>query len=189
MYPGWHQRKCRVFPELSLPISQGPPPVQLSYVAGHTPLADQIVLEMAGGPPRPNSRMILNIASGLNTPGALQAFRYLAASSASDQNAVGLTGLIRAGDTNRLLAVEAVAAQPPPAADLIAAAIRFQFRSSDPIAVASLGRMATSSQASPIIANAAAQALVAIHSAAALAWLGKLLNGSSSSMQIYGAQG
>lgn len=76
-----------------------------------------------------------------------------------------------------------------PGADILASAIQHQFRNLDPAAVAALGRMAASPTASPAIQNAAAQALVAIHSAAAMPALNLLLDSSSPTMQLYGAQG
>lgn len=179
------------FPDLSLPVCQGALPAQLAYNASATPLADQILLEVAGGVPRANSRLILNIASEVNSPGAVQAFRYLASQS-SNQRLIGLAGLIEAGDTNGLLAVEAMSGHltaGAPGADLIASAIKLHFRSADPAAIAALGRMATSNEASSLVKLAAAQTLAAIHGATAVPWLGLLLNGSDVQMQAYGAQG
>lgn len=180
------------FPDLSLPAPESPLPAQLAYDAGSTPMLDQVILETTAGTPRSNSKMILDVISEVNTAGSLQALRYLAASQSHDQSIVGITGLIRLGDNGGLLAAEALAGSltaGTPGADGIASAIKLFFRSTDPVAIASLGRMATSGAASPLIQDSAAQALVAIHSAAALPALGLLLNGSSSKLQVYGAQG
>jgi hypothetical protein len=180
------------FPDLSLPASVGPLPAQLAYDAGSTPLSDQIILETAAGTPRSNSKMLLDVISEVKSAGALQALRYLAASQSNDQSVVGITGLIRAGDTGGLLAAEALAGSlsaGTPGADWISSAIKLFFRSTDPSAIASLGRMATSGAASPLMRDSAAQALAAIHSAAALPALGVLLNSSSPAMQVYGARG
>jgi hypothetical protein len=73
-------------------------------------------------------------------------------------------------------------------AGVLASAIFTAFRTPDPEAVASLGRMA-SGKGSPRLQVAAAAALAAIHSADAVPWLGSLLSDSQQQVQIYGAQG
>jgi hypothetical protein len=78
--PAGTSGNAEFFPELSLPVSPTALPGALAYDASTTTLADQIILEMAGGTPRPNARMILGLAADMNSPGALKAFRYLAAS-------------------------------------------------------------------------------------------------------------
>jgi hypothetical protein len=179
------------FPDLSLPISTGTLPMQLAYDAASTTVTDQIILEAAAGSPRSNSRMILDVISGLNSPGALRALGYLA-TLAGDQGIVGIAGLIRAGDTAGITAAEAQAeslAAGTPGADLIPSSIRLFFRSTDPAAVAVLGRIALSTTASPLMRDAAVAALVGVHPAAALPVFVTLLNGSSQASQIYGAQG
>lgn len=181
------------FPDLSLPVSVSSLPEALQYDANTTALADKIVLEMAGGIPRANSTAILGVVSDMNTPGVLQVFRYLATSQSMDQKLVGLTGLVRCGEAGGLLSVEALSGSLEdgiPGADMMASAIAL-FRNTDPVGVASLGRMATSSSGSgsSVIQAAAARALVAIHSATAVPWLGLLLSSASTDMQIYGAQG
>jgi hypothetical protein len=179
------------FPDLSLPLSGGTLPAPLAYDATSTTLTDQIILEATAGSPRSNPRMILDVISGVNTPGALRALGYLA-SLTGDQSIVGIAGLIRAGDTGGITAAEAQAGSltaGTPGADLVASSIRLFFRSTDPAAVASLGRIATSGTASPLMRDAVAVALVGIHSAATLSVFATLLNSSSQASQIYGAQG
>jgi hypothetical protein len=73
-------------------------------------------------------------------------------------------------------------------AGVLASAIFTAFRTPDPEAVASLGRMA-SGKGSPKLKAAAAAALAAIHSADAVPWLGSLLSDPQQQVQIYGAQG
>lgn len=190
--PAGTSGNAEFFPEVSLPVSAGALPGQLAYDVGTTALADQIILEMAGGNSRPNARMILGLAAGMNSPGAFQAFRYLATSQSNDQMLVGLAGLIQAGDPNGLLSAETLSGRltaSSPGADLIASSIKLHFRSTDPSAVAALGRMATSSNASSLLQDASAAALAAIHSLSAVPWLGLLLTSSSNQQQIYGAQG
>lgn len=190
--PAGTSGNAEFFPELSLPVPSGALPDALAYDASVTAVTDQIILEMAGGTPRPNTRMILGVAADMKSPGVLRAFRYLAASQSTDQMIVGLAGLIQVGDTSGILSVETLAGRlkaSSPGADLIASTIKLQFRSTDPNAVAALGRMATSLTASPLIQDASAAALAAIHTAAAVPWLGLLLTNSLKDEQIYGAQG
>ena len=190
--PAGTSGNAEFFPELSLPVSSGALPDALAYDASTTALADQIILEMAGGNPRPNTRMILGLVADMKSPEVLRAFRYLAASQSNDQMLVGLAGLIEIGDTNGLLSVETLAGRltaSSPGGDLIGSAIKLRFRSTDPSAVDALGRMATSLTASPLIRDASAAALSAIHTAAAVPWLGLLLTSSSNQEQIWGAQG
>lgn len=184
--------KVTFFPDLSLPVSQGPLPAQLAYDPNATALADQITLEAAGGVPHGNPRVLLEVLSPPFSQAALQAFRYLSSSTSSSQMLLGITALVEAGDTNGLLSAEKLSgglAAGNPGADMVASAIKVQFRNPDPLAVAALGRMATSNEASALMQDAAAQALTAIHSKAAVPWLGILLTESSAQMQIYGAQG
>lgn len=190
--PAGSTGNAEFFPDLSLPAAERPLPPQLAYDANTTDLADRIILEMAGGSPRPNPRMILGVIPNANSLGTLRAFRYLAASQSEELSVVGLTGLIEAGETEGILSTEAALVRlntGVTGSDLVASAIKLHFRNSDPVAVASLGRMATSGNSSSLIQSAAAQALVAIHSVAAVPWLGSLLNASSTEMQTYGAQG
>jgi hypothetical protein len=180
------------FPDLSLPVSQAPLPPQLAYDAGATALADQVILEMAAAPPRANSRLLFEVVPRPFSQGALQAFRYLAASPEADRMLLGVTALVEAGDTNGLLLAEKASADlanSAPGADLLATTIKVRFRNPDPLAIAALGRMATAVGTPSLMQNAAAQALVAIHSQDDVPWLGSLLSSSSPQMQIYGAQG
>jgi hypothetical protein len=183
--------KVTFFPDLSLPVSQEPLPAQLAYDASSTGLTDQIILETAAGTPRANRRLFLQVLPQPYSQGALQAFRYLASSTAEDQMLLGITALVEAGDTSGLLSAEKLSGTLTlgnPGAD-IATGIQVRFRNADPVAVAALGRMATSSEASALMQNAAAQALVAIHSQTTVPWFGLLLTAPSPQMQIYGAQG
>jgi hypothetical protein len=180
------------FPDLSLPVPEGQLPSQLAYDPASTSVLDQIILETAAGTPRSNSKMMLDVLSEVNTAASRRAFRYLAASQSSDQSTLGIAGLIRAGDTGGLLAAEALAAnltEGTPGADWIASSIKLFFRSTDAAAISSLARMATSGAVSSLMQDGAAQALVAIHSAAALPAVRSLLNSSSPAMQLYGAKG
>lgn len=189
--PALSSGNAEFFPELSLPVSDLRLPPQLSYDAATTPLADQIVLEATAGRPRANPRALLAVVGGMSSPGSLQAFRYLAGSQSQDQAILGLIGLMEAGDTGGLLSAETLVgglAAGAPTVPMVASAVQF-FRSSDPVAVASLGRMATSGQVPASMQKAAASALAAIHSAAAVPWLGVLLNNSSTEMQVFGARG
>lgn len=179
-------------PDLSLPVSQGPLPGALAYDASSTPLADQLSLEAAAGMPRSDAGILLSVANQPYSQAALRAFRYLASSGRQDQMLAGVTALSEAGDPDALLSAEKISGTlttAVPGADTLAGTIKVRFRNPDPVAVAALGRMATSTEASPLLQDASAQALAAIHSQTALPWLGLLVMGSSPQLQIQGALG
>ncbi len=172
------------FPELSLPVSDAVLPAELAYDPAATPLEDQILLEMVAASPeaRPNRWVLLTVASGMRTPGALRAFRYVAKSKTLDQAVMGSTLLLQTGDASALLGVEALAAQltPEVSGSLgLVNTVKFLFQSTDPVVIASLGRMATSDKTDPSLRDASASALARIHSAEAVPWLGSLLSSNS----------
>ncbi len=180
------------FPDLSLPVAQGPLPAELTYDPESTALVDQIILETAAGRPRANHRMFLDVVQQPFSSAALRAFRYLSSSPTSEQRFLGIAGLVEAGDTGGLLSAEKLSSSltaESPGADMVTSAIQMQFRNPDPVAIAALGRMATSAATPAPLRNAAAQALEAIHSQEALPWLGLLLTDSSPQMQMHGARG
>jgi hypothetical protein len=187
--PAGDTGNAQFFPNLSLPVSQGTLPAQLAYDAGTTALADQIVLETAAGTPRNDWTVVLNVAGGMDSPGALRAFRYLA-SQAANQRVLGLAGLIRAGDTGGLLSAEDISGQLTNNTPFIASSVE-DFRSTDPTGIAALGRMATSTEASlpTKMKTASARALATIHSADTAPWLALLLDSPDLEMQLWGARG
>lgn len=183
------------FPELSLPVSDGPLPAELTYDPALTPLEDQILLEMVADPSaRPNYAVAINVAAGMRSPGALRAFRYLAKSQIQRHAIVGITLLLLANDSSALAAMEPMVDQlkqdvsRPDGSDGMVNTIKFFFQTTDPAAIASLGRMATSDKTAAGLRDASASALARIYSAEAVPWLGMLLDSDSEQMQIYGAQ-
>lgn len=63
------------------------------------------------------------------------------------------------------------------------------FRIVDPVAIAVLGRMATSEEAPYVLRAAAARGLSSLHSESALPWLGLLVTDPSEELQFWGARG
>ncbi len=179
------------FPELSLQAYSGVLPAQLTYNPATTATIDQPVLEIAATRPR-DPFLILSATSGVNSLSASQAFRYLATNLSGDLEFAGLIGLIQRGDVPALLQVEQTAATLDFRTDggqQLTSAIGLSFANSEPIGVASLGRMATSGAAVPQLRQAAATALRTIHSTAAVPYLGVLLSNPSAELQLSGAQG
>lgn len=177
---------------LSLPAPEGPLPAELFYDPATTPLEDKVLLEMVAGPPRANRQVLLQIIAGNRSPGALRAFKYLTKSQAHDQVLTGITALLQADDAAGLQALDALGGQikpDEPGIDSIVFTLRFLFKGTDPAAISSLGRMATSDKTVPVLRDASANSLVKVHSAEAVPWLGMLLDSDSEQMQIYGAQG
>lgn len=179
------------FPDLSLPVSDEQLPPELAYDANATSLTDRLVLEMAAGRPRNNPFVVFDVIGETKSPAVLRALRHLAASSSRDQALAGIAGLIQSGDTNGLLTAEALSETltNTGASGRIAAATRLFFRNPDPVAIASLGRIATSGKASSMMQESAAYAIVAIHSVTAAPWFGLMLSNPSTAMQIEGARG
>lgn len=179
------------FPELSLPISTGPLPAELSYDPASTSLTDQLVLEIAATQPR-NPALILNLTFGINSASAVQALRYLVANRSGDLALVGMTGLIQRGDVPTLLQVEKSGTTldaGSSAGSAVIDAVLWTFKNPDPAGVKSLGRMATAVEIPAKLQFAAANALRVIHTSDALPYLGRLLSSSSAQMRLCGALG
>lgn len=94
---------------------------------------------------------------------------------------MGIQGLIEEGDISTLLALEGnqnSVFDGSQASGRILDAIRYEFRNSDPVGVAALGRIATATVYSRPLRSAAAGALAMIHTKEALPYLAQLLDSS-----------
>jgi hypothetical protein len=83
--PAASSGNAEFFPELSLPVASDGLPPSLAYESATTPISDQIVLELAGGTTASNARIFRSVAMEMTTPGALRAFRSLAARGTSER--------------------------------------------------------------------------------------------------------
>jgi hypothetical protein len=188
--PAAHSGNGRVsFRELPYPISNATLPAALAYDDKATALADKLVLEVAAANST-NPGLLVNAASGLNSPAAQRALRFSAAGNQGVNSLVALAGLIEGGDAAAVQQVEMQAAslKNNGASGGLISAISL-FRNPDPAAVASLGRIALAVGNAPELRLAAAQSLAAIHCAAAVPLLGAMLSDASPQMQVAGARG
>jgi hypothetical protein len=177
--------------DLPFPVSTGPLPAALAYDPSNTALTDQLALEIAATQPA-NPAVVLYALAGGSSASALQALRYVAANRSGDLGLIGLAGLIEQNDVPTMLQVEQMAGaldMTSYGARALAASISIVFRNPDPSGVASLGRIATSPTAPAKLQEAATEALRAIHSPAALPYLGLLVTSNSASLQLPAAQG
>jgi hypothetical protein len=176
--------------DIPLPVSAGTLPPVLAYDPSNTALLDQLVLEVAATQPS-DPMVVINSLGGSSSASVTQALRYLAGKP-GDLGLMGLACLIGQGDVPSLLQVEQMAstlAVTSYGGQFLVGTIGGGFRSPDPGGVASLGRMATSPHSSAELQLAATQALKAIHTPAAMPYLGLLATGTSAELQLPAAQG
>jgi hypothetical protein len=177
--------------DLPLPVSTGPLPSALAYDPSNTALLDQLVFEVAATQPS-DPKVLLNSLGGSSSASVTQALHYIAGNRAGDLGLMGLSALVGQGDIPSLLQVEQMAgtlAMTSYGAQMLVSTIGGGFRNPDPSGVASLGRMATSPNSPAKLQLAATQALKAIHTAAALPYLGLIAMGHSAQLQLLAAQG
>jgi hypothetical protein len=178
------------FPDLPLPAPTGDLPASLAY-SESAPLIDRLTLEVGASHPRVPA-IILNALYGLNSTAAMRVLHYLESSGDANYKLLGIAGLLGRNDTQAVLELEKIQDQIVSIRDsqgLPGDALWGSFRSTDPVAVAALGRIATSWKGHEMLRRGAAAALAAIHTADAVPWLGKLLDNPNQELQIWGAQG
>jgi hypothetical protein len=114
---------------------------------------------------------------GLSSPGLTQAFVRLSKTASLRLNVVGMRVSIASGDPGTLLRMEkdqnALASQPDWRS--VTDELRFRFASTDPTAVAILGRLVRSSGTLGELREASAYALSRVHTKEALPYLAELL--------------
>jgi hypothetical protein len=177
--------------DLPLPASAEALPSALAYDPSNTALLDQLVLEVSATQPG-DPNVVINSLGGSSDASVTQALRYVAGNRTGALGLLGLASLIRRGDVPSLLQVEQTAGtlvMTSYGTATLANSVGAAFRNPDPSGVASLGRMATSSNSPPALQLAATQALKAIHTAAAMPYLGSLAMGPSAKLQFLAAQG
>ena len=171
------------------PAANGPLPSSLAYDPSSTPLADQLLLELAGGDSA--NGVIMDSSGDMSSPAVARVFHYLENSGTEEQGRFAMAALIGHGDIATLLRVEGIASTlgdgTGGAAYLISAIGNSHL--TDPVAVASLGRMATAQSNPAALRAQATRALYTIHTADAVPWLGALLSDSSTQLQLTAAMG
>lgn len=114
-------------------------------------------------------------------------YRRMANSSSAEQRILGLSGLIRSGNASAVTAAAQTVStvKGHPAEGVLLLSIRVYFRATDADSVEAVGAAATDSS-NPNIAfrEAAAHALAAIHSAAALPFLATLLDDPDLNLRV-----
>lgn len=123
----------------------------------------------------------------LKSPVFTVLYQRLAYSGSADKRLLGLSGLLRQGNAPAVAeaAQTASAAQGSRAESALLMSIRVYFRNTDPSAVAALGAAATdASDSSTAFREAAAHALAAIHTSAALPYLATLLDDPDQNLRV-----
>ena len=169
--------------------ASGPLPPPLAYDPTSTPIADQLLLEMAGGDSA--NGVIMDSSGDMSSPAVARVLHYLEGSGTEEQGRFAMAALIGHGDIASLLAAEKIAGSLGDGTGGATYLINAIGNShvTDPVAVKCLGRMATAqSNPGPLRAQAA-HALYAIHTADAVPWLGTLLGDSSRQLQLTAAMG
>jgi len=163
------------------------PPGAISSAYAYTPataLSDKVASEIAaaleaadgGGGKLAGLYYLLD---ELHSPVIQLLYRRMSTSASPHQKILGLSGLIRGGSAVALSAVLEIASSLdayPLESGVLFNAIRNEFRSTDPASVETLGKIASTTGRSQLLREAAARALVAIHTQQALPYLAALLD-------------
>jgi hypothetical protein len=154
-------------------------------------VADQLLLEMAASDFDGHPGLLVDASGDMSSPAVGTALYYLARSQVSGQAQTDIAALIGHGDIPTLLDTENKAAGLSVSAggtNYIANAIG-NSRFTDPTAVASLGRIATTQSNPLLVRTQATRALSTTHTAAAVPWLGALLSDNSAQLRLTAARG
>ncbi len=113
-------------------------------------------------------------------------YHRLASSASTEQQILGLSGLIRSGDSLALTAAAQVASAVTggPAEGVLLLSVREYLRPTDSASVTAIGQVATDSALPTALREAAAHALAAIHTATALPFLATLLDDPDLKLQV-----
>ncbi len=171
-----------------------PGPIVSAYVYTQAaPLKDKLASEISSALESNNGYhlQLYFLQSGLldelGSPVLNLLYQRMAASTSAEQRALGLGGLIRAGNASALAAAAqtASAISGDPAVGPLLLSIREYFRPTDAASVVVLGKAATdSSNTNVAFREVAAHALAAIHTTAALPFLATLLDDSDLNMRV-----
>ena len=128
----------------------------------------------------------------LKSPVIHTLYERLAASQSVWQQILGLDGLIIGGDASALakaVASDASFSKYGLERGMLWHAIREQFRSTDPAAIATLAQTAESTSAALDLHRVAAHALAAVHTSATLPYLATLLDSPDAILRVEGIGG
>jgi len=129
----------------------------------------------------------------LRSPVIQLLYNRLSASASTNQRILGLSGLIRGGSATALSAALEIASSLgayPLESGVLFESVRNEFRSTDSTSVGILGQIATASTCpSQPLREAAARALVAIHTQQAVPYLAALLDDPDSNLRAEGIGG
>jgi hypothetical protein len=183
------------FDELYFPVPQAGNRAAAFAYGPDTPVAERIALDLAAAAATERSEdrpglMVGATAHLARLPRVHDACAYLAQMPGSRQKAIGLACLINAGDPAGIAGLENNLAGMDER-DLVAIlpGVLFGWTGSDPAAVTSLGRIATSPATPYRIAWGAGKALSYVHTVEALPYLAELLYSEDREMQIDGVFG
>ncbi len=147
-----------------------------SAIEGSTTFVQQFDAAMAGG-----------LLDELKSPVLALLYQRLANSASAQKALLGMAGLIRQQDGSTLAAAARASSSLPndPGVGVLLLSIRVFFRATDPASVGALGVAATDT-ANPNIGfrDAAAHALAAIHTAAAMPFLAILLDDQDTNLRV-----
>jgi hypothetical protein len=147
-----------------------------SAIEGSTAFVEQFYAAMEGG-----------LLDELKSPVLALLYQRLANSTAADRALLGLAGLIRQQNGSVLAGAARAPSSLPndPAVGILLQSVRDYFRATDPASVAALGVSATDTSNPNIgFREAAAHALAAIHTAAAMPFLAALLDDPDTNLRV-----
>jgi hypothetical protein len=128
----------------------------------------------------------------LASPVVMVLYQRMSAANSAEQKILGLSGLIRGGNTVALRsAIQATSALTNPSVEygVLLRSIQDEYRAVDSVSVAALGQAAVNSSLRPDFRRSAAHALRAIHTIEAVPFLATLLDDPDANLQTEGVGG
>jgi len=181
-----------LFPMLSFPLPKGPLPIEYSYgpaASASDRLAAELAAAIEGG--TLHKFQLVSLLTGeldeLHSPVVDLMYRRLSDSVLPPKRALGLGGLIHAGESAALSAASETSvefARYPFENGIVLSIIRDRLRSHDPAVIAVLGQSVLDQRVDLAFRESAAHALAAIHTAATLPYLATLLEDANGSLRI-----
>ncbi len=185
------------FKDTFVPMPAGALPGAYAYNAATAPLSDRVASEISVAVESGNGLALLSgVHHGwleeLNSPVVQVLYRRMSASNSMQQKILGLSGLIRGGDTTALnSAIEGAPGFSNSRLEygILLSSIRAEFRASDARSVFILGGAAVNSGLPLDLRESAAHALRGIHTKEALPYLATLLDDPETKLQAEGVGG
>jgi hypothetical protein len=192
--PGWSGEVSFQMSYFVLP--GGPEPAQFTP-APTASVLDKVLLELAWvrevGVPRPGGAAADLVSEYRRSRSEVLrgVFKRWGQSTSPRLRPMALQALVGDGDLNALAAVEAEQSTltGSPVGREVMTEIKIYFRNSDPAAVRTLGRLATSPSSSPDLKDASAAALARLHTREALPYLAELLDSPVLWLRTYAVGG